>query len=267
MHPNAFLRTMWRSEVIDQVFVAMSFEEKYKARFNSVIRPAIENEQIEGIKLKAYRVDNSKTGDSILTEIVSGIALSRLVIADVSVIDEGRYTGASMRNGNVMYEVGIALACRCSTDVLLIRDDNKHFLFDVSTIPHLQVDFTDIPKAVVAIRDAIADRIRESDLIEDTRIKLAVHSLTEDELRLLKILSKERPNVARSMRMPEVGLLSIPDERGISGLLSKGCVESSAVSPSTGSLYYSLTQLGRVLEKAVSKYLKQVEKKGPEGHG
>lgn len=142
MNANAYLKSLWRNEVLDQVFVAMSFEPKFNDRFSNIIRPAIEKEAISGHKLIAYRVDNSKTGDSILTDIVDGIAHSRLVLADVSVVDEGRYTGTPIRNGNEMYEVGIALACRMPSEVLLIRDDSKKFLFDVSTIPHMPIDFS-----------------------------------------------------------------------------------------------------------------------------
>src|SRR5262249_28411935 len=138
MHPNTFLRAYWRAETNNDVFVAMSFDTRFKDRFTKIIQPAIEDEIIEGISLTAFRVDNSKTGDSILTDIANGIAHSRVVLADVSVIDEGRYADTPIRNGNVMYEVGIALAARLPSEVLLVRDDNKKFLFDLSTIPHLQ---------------------------------------------------------------------------------------------------------------------------------
>jgi hypothetical protein len=135
MHPNAYLQSLWRTELRDQVFVAMSFDPRFNDRFTQVIKPAIEAEPLHGHVLEAYRVDNSKTGDSILTDIVDGIAHSRIVLADLSVVDEGRYTDTPFRNGNVMYEVGVALAARQPSEVLLVRDDRKRFLFDVSTIP------------------------------------------------------------------------------------------------------------------------------------
>ena len=74
MHPNAFLKTFWRNHVLDQVFVAMSFADKHKSRYADVIRPAIEDESFSGLKLSAHRVDNSKTGDCLLTSIIDGIA-------------------------------------------------------------------------------------------------------------------------------------------------------------------------------------------------
>lgn len=51
-----------------------------------------------------------------------------MVLADVSSIGKDNVTGEAFRNGNVMYEVGLALACRHSSEVLLIRDDNDKFL-------------------------------------------------------------------------------------------------------------------------------------------
>ena len=109
-----------------------------------VIRPAIENIVVDNVQLIAYRVDNSKTGDSILTDIMDGVAHSRLVLADVSIMGKDPNTGYAYRNGNVMYEVGLALACRHPSEVLLIRhkrDEKEAFLFDVSTIPHATLDF------------------------------------------------------------------------------------------------------------------------------
>jgi hypothetical protein len=47
-----------------------------------------------------------------------------------------------------MYEVGLALACRQPSEVLLVRDDRARFLFDVSVVPHMQVDFTDKERAI-----------------------------------------------------------------------------------------------------------------------
>jgi hypothetical protein len=32
MHPNAFLKSLWRTEVLDQVLVAMSFEKRFDER-------------------------------------------------------------------------------------------------------------------------------------------------------------------------------------------------------------------------------------------
>ena len=74
------------SEFRPEVFVAMSFAEPYTARFDSIIRPAIESITFSGNRLTAKRVDLSKTGDSILTEILDGIAHCEMVLVDVSTV-------------------------------------------------------------------------------------------------------------------------------------------------------------------------------------
>jgi hypothetical protein len=245
MHPNLFLQTLWRPERKRQVFVAMSFDRKHMARYEKVIRPAIEKEPFGDLSLKAYRVDNSKSGDSILTEIADGIAHSYLVLADASVIDEGCRTRRSFRNGNVMYEVGLALACRPPSDVLLIRDDDKPFLFDVSTIPHLTLDFDDTSIAQKALRSAIYDRIRESSLIRDARVEIAVSQLADDEFRLLKIFSHLEPNQGVDLRLSVANtkILSNPDARGIDGLLRKRLIEVFGAT-ADDSLVYRTTEFG-----------------------
>ena len=128
MHPNVFLKTFWRLKLEPVVFVAMSFDKRYDDRFANIITPAIESLDVGGVKLRPQRVDTSQTGDSILTEIMDGIAHSQLVLADLSTFGRDSVSGHSFRNGNVMYEVGLALACRHPSEVLLVRDDQERFL-------------------------------------------------------------------------------------------------------------------------------------------
>lgn len=186
MHPQTFLKTFWRMELRPQVFVAMCFAPQYEDRFNNVIAPAIRSLIVEGKHLEPYRVDISKSGDSILTDISDGIAHSRLVLADVSSVGRDAVTGYPYRNGNVLYEVGIALACRQPSEVLLIRDDHDKFLFDVSTIPHLTLDFTNRVEAVRLISENLLARIREQKFFNDDRVRIAIQSLSAEEIILLQ---------------------------------------------------------------------------------
>jgi len=159
MHPQTYLKTFWRLELRPQIFVAMSFASQYESRFTNVIAPAIQSLTVDERRLEPYRVDVSKSGDSILTDISDGIAHSRLVLADISSIGKDSITGQPYRNANVMYEVGIALACRNPSDVLLVRDDHDKFLFDVSTIPHVTLDFTNTDLAVKALVEHLFSRL------------------------------------------------------------------------------------------------------------
>jgi hypothetical protein len=58
----------------DRVFVAMSFEARFEARWTNVLEPAIRSANIDGRPLVPFRVDARRVSDSILTEIVVAIA-------------------------------------------------------------------------------------------------------------------------------------------------------------------------------------------------
>jgi hypothetical protein len=186
MHPQTYLQTFWRLELKPRVFVAMSLDPRYSERFTHVIAPAIRAVQADNVPLEPFRVDISKSGDSILTDISDGVAHSRLVLGDVSTVGKDSVTGKPYRNGNVMYEIGLALACRHPSEVLLIRDDRDHFLFDVSTVPHLTIDFASRSVAVESLHEALSARLREQQFHRDARVQIAVASLSAEEVMLLK---------------------------------------------------------------------------------
>ncbi len=248
MHPQAFLKTFWRMELRPQVFVAMSFAPQYNARFEGVIVPAIEGITVDGVVLKAFRVDISKTGDSILTDIIDGIAHSQLVLADVSTIGKDSVTGTPYRNSNVMYEVGIALACRQPSEVLLVRDDEDPFLFDVSSIPHKKIAFADAQTAIVGIRDALLERIRERNYVRDARVQLAIYSLSSDEATFLKSVADFSMDVA--FGRPSTGMVDFYEMGSIPRLLDKQLIRLVGEFEA-GKVAYSLTPLGKVVAQHV----------------
>ena len=165
--------------------MAMSFHEQYEQRFSDIIAPAIRALEINGVSLQPTRVDLSKTGDSILTDIMDGIAHCHLFLADLSTVGKDEVSGLIFRNGNVMYEVGLALACRQPSEVLLIRDDQDKFLFDVSTIPHKHIDFSEEAKAKKEINTALIERLKEQDFRFDARVQKAISSLSFQEHAIL----------------------------------------------------------------------------------
>ncbi len=252
VHPNPFLKTYWGSEIRPEVFVAMSFADEYQSRFDDVIKPAIEAISHQGKTLSAIRVDLSASGDSILTSIVDGIAHSEIVVADVSTIGNDSKTGRRYRNGNVMYEVGVALACRQPSEVLLIRDDHDPFLFDVSTIPHLQIDFSDAGTARKDLSGAIQGRLDERDHINDARLQLAITTLTPDELETLRSV-RSMGNAANSGftitgnfvgRLVDKGLISV-----------RGHIQKDG---QNSELVYRPTRIGRVVLDNLWSLLPQV---------
>ncbi len=268
MHPQLFLKTFWRMELKPQIFVAMSFDDKYESRFKEIIAPAIRSIKVDGVSLEPYRVDLSKTGDSILTEINDGIAHSQLVLADVSSsIGKDSITDQPYRNANVMYEVGLALACRQPTEVLLIRDDRDKFLFDVSTVPHITINFTNKDLAIKILKEELGARIKERNHINDARVQLALASLSNAESKKLKSVADYSPQTVWSPGGGEASAEIFPFvmiERTLcfNGLLSKQLIkvvgEFSENQPA-----YQLTPLGQAVAKWIKVGLKKFKADHP----
>ncbi len=256
MHPNAFLKTFWRLEVKKQIFVAMSFDPQYQPRYDQVIAPVIEAIIVNNVPLKAYRVDISKSGDSILTDIMEGIAHSQLVLADVSIVGRDSVSSIPYRNGNVLYEVGVALACRQPEDVLLVRDDKEKFLFDVSTIPHMHLDFTNIEVARQKLQSELMDRLRQQAYINDARIRMAVASLSVQEVEELKQMARRPPNTVWGPKA--TGSVDFMRMVSIPRLLDKGliCVAGEF---EEGNPAYLPTPLGLVVAKIVESGLQKFQ--------
>jgi hypothetical protein len=249
MHPNLYLRNFWRSTFKHQIFVAMSFDDAYQSRFEHIIKPAIEEVPYQGTKLTAARVDLSKSGDSILTDIADGIAHSVMVLADVSTVGNDSKTGRRYRNGNVMYEVGLALACRQSAEVLLIRDDLDRFLFDVSTVPHKHLDFSDANTARAQLAEEIRNRLREIDLLRDARAEVAIASLTGQERQVLAAFAKYPVGSSFWTTSEGFGTLS-----AIPRLLDKQLIRTAGITHDNHAMF-KWTELGKVIADHIDKLL------------
>ena len=237
-----------------QIFVAMSFAPQYKSRYDAIISPAIQSIAINKVPLKAYRVDTSKSGDSILTDIMEGIAHSQMVLADVSTFGTDAQTKHPYRNGNVMYEVGIALACRQPQEVLLIRDDNDHFLFDVSTIPHLTIDFNNVHSARQRLQDELMARFRERQYVNDARVQLAIAGLSAEELTALKQVAEYATGTVWGRK--DTGSVDFSAMASTPRLLDKGLIQLAGKFVE-GYPAYHLTPLGMVVAKRVQSGLRE----------
>lgn len=239
---------MWRNSFDNYVFVAMSFEERFQIRFEEIIKPAIENEEIAGNKLKAHRVDLSKSGESILTEISDGIAHCFLFLADVSTIDVLRFSEKPARNSNVLYEVGMAVSCRTPEEVLLIRDDTDPLIFDTSSIPHSTLDFTDKDKAIIQLRELLTDRVKERNIIYDARVQTSLAHLAPDDLEILTTLSNIDKTQSADFRTDIGGrkMMPIPAARALENLLRNDLAIAHSLTSDHG-LTYKLTDIGRAV--------------------
>jgi hypothetical protein len=271
MYPNIFLRTFWRMNLKPYVFVAMSFADLYQKRFEDIIVPAIQSISWGNEKLKPLRVDFSKTGDSILTEIMDGIAHCQIFLADVSSVGYDSKTSTSYRNANVMYEVGLAVACRQPTEVLLIRDDRHPFLFDVSTIPHKYIDFSDVKKARKELRQELRARLRERDRLDDARVQLAVATLSSEEMTMLAEFLRFGPYDEFGFPQPQYSYYLNPTGgpphqvtvrdvllmSAIPRLLDKEIIKVTGLNQH-GEPVYQWTQLGYVVAQRAQRNLRQI---------
>ena len=132
----------------------------------------------------------------------------------------------------------------------------------------MEVDFSDSDSAIKKLRDAMSDRLAESKLINDARTKIGAQTLTQDEIRILQNLAQLETNQSTDLALPQLGMLSIPDERGIDGLIRKGCVEAKAVNAETGTVFYALNAFGyalaKVAENVLPKYKPPAKKEEPD---
>jgi hypothetical protein len=225
-----------------RVFVAMSFSREYDDRFRDIIEPAVADLTLGGRHLTAYRVDTSTSGDAITTDIINGIIHSQFFLADVSTMGYDSKHGAPYRNGNVMYEVGIAVSCRQPHEILLIHDDADRLLFDVVTIPHLRINFADKANARPQLTAALKQRLAEQNHLKDARVEHAIRTLSYDELSTIKFFLQAAPHQQFGFELKKQGINS-PLLTGVSRLVDKGVLHCSGQGP-TGEAMFEWTRLG-----------------------
>ena len=168
-----------------RVFVAMSFDPRFDARWKTVIGPGIAGVRFEGKPLQPFRIDIPKTAGSIPADIVAAIAQSRLIFSDVTILD-------GHRNANVMYEVGIAHATRQPEEVLMFRSDREPLLFDIATV---RINFyapdEDPQQARALVADSIRAALREVEITRSATVKRIAESLDVGAVTMLLLLDAE----------------------------------------------------------------------------
>jgi hypothetical protein len=176
MFPSSFFTLFPPFARDNTCFVAMSFAPEFEARWKHVLEPAISGIQVNGERLRPIRVDQRTINDSILTEILTGITRCRLVLADITVL--GHLNKRPVRNGNVMYEVGMAHAVRLPAEVVLFRSDDEDLLFDVANVRVNRYDPDHDPvHAFAAVQSALLNGLREVNLLQSLSTKRAAARL------------------------------------------------------------------------------------------
>ena len=257
MYPHHYLSLFPPFPREPKVFVAMSFDSHFDSRWDKVIAPTVRSVQLEPI-----RVDTRKVSDSILTEILDGIAHCSLVLADITTIGKLDKTETAVRNGNVMYEVGIAHSCRLPEEVLIFRSDDDALPFDVTNVRVNKYNPDNDPEeAKSSVLSAIKSALREIDLRRHLATKAATKSLdhiswrildqafTDGEVRPFPVRKvgdalSNTPRNAAIARLLELGLLETDLETRSKEII-RGDVAMGAVPMDEDVFLYKLTPFGK----------------------
>lgn len=178
MYPRQFADSFWSPEIRDDALVAMSFDPDLQPVYTQVIAPACSEDNA----LKAVRLDFETGGDSIITSILDALVHSRLVIAEISTRRQGDPTS---RNGNVMWEVGVAHAFRQFDEVILLRSDRDALLFDIGPIRVHDYARDDLQAARTVVAKLIKGRLAAIDQTKSLLVERAVRVLDPGALSML----------------------------------------------------------------------------------
>jgi hypothetical protein len=226
MYPQTYLSLFPPFPRLPKAFVAMSFDSAFTPRWTNVLQPALRDVEVGGVKLSPLRVDLSKAGDAILTEILQGIAESTVVVADITTV--GSIGERTVRNANVLYEVGIAHASRRPEEVILFRSDNYALDFDVQgvRVHHYNPD-ADPTTAQTFVTEVVVESLRSLTQARRVALRLAAQRLTVNAYSLL-LEARDRGAIQhpRSNTMGAV-ISGIHRSEAITLLLELGALEAN----------------------------------------
>lgn len=261
MHPNTFSRTLFDPAKRDEVFVIMSFDSEFDERWQQIIEPVIR----EDLKLIPNRVDYNRSGENVIHDILDGIAHSRLVLAEITsseMMDTSRIYWPQ-RNGNVMWELGVAHVMRMPDEVVIIRSDRERTIFDLTQFRAFDYDPEDFAASREMLKTLLGDRLISIDQSKSYHVKICANSLDFNSWLLLLsacLTGEMRPPVIRNLGEILRGVSTIP---AITRLLEMGALsteyplatveilKTSVDLPSEELLKYKVTPFGI----AVAKYI------------
>jgi hypothetical protein len=230
MYPNSYFSLFPPFPRGNSVFVAMSFDPRFDARWDKVIAPGVARVRLaSGQSLDAHRVDLRKTGDSVLTDILQGISSCCAFLADISTI--GFLRKRPIRNANVLYEVGLAQAVLPPEQTVLLRSDDDALLFDLMNVRVLRYDPDANPETAKGlVSQAVSQSLRETDL----RRSLTVRRIAEmlDVYCLLELIVGSQDGLIRhdspTINLPRLQRNARRDH-AILRLLDLGCLQVEPV--------------------------------------
>jgi hypothetical protein len=246
MYPRDFFDTYWRTELRDEVFVAMPFHDEFTPVWDLAIRPAIETDSRTGFR--ANRVYASVLSGSIITDILDGIAHSRLVLADISIATEGRWKG--QRSGNVMYEVGLAHAVRQASEILLIRSDEDPINFDIAQIHVHRYHREDLSYTRAQLSQLVVDVLKQIEQEKSLKVQRAIDQLDADAFRYLAEFAVHGPFVGPDPQNMGGALLAISNRVALNRLQQLGILRATRAIADERTVFV-LTAFGTAVSRAL----------------
>lgn len=207
----------------------MSFAPEFTPRWKTVLQPALRRISVNSVPLSPFRVDLSKASDAILTEILEAISDSAVVVADVTAL--GTLGDRAVRNANVLYEVGIAHACRRPEEVVLFRSDRLPLDFDVQGVRvHNYSPDEDSKTAEGVVVETVLESLRSAESARTVAVRVAAKRLTLAAYSLL--LEAHQGGAIRHPSMRTMGEVLSGFERtgAIELLLELGAIEARPLS-------------------------------------
>jgi hypothetical protein len=184
MYPATFFGLFPSFPLNRRAFVAMSFDHRFDARWETVLRPGIATVPCDGQYLDPDRIDLTMSGDSVVTGILKDLSQCRVIVADITSL--GTHERRTVRNENVLYEVGLAHAVRLPEEVILFRSDHDPLAFDISNVRVHEYDPDGNPaEALTRVRDVIAGSLQELDLRRHLTITRAAAALNAADITVL----------------------------------------------------------------------------------
>jgi len=238
MYPRLFFDTYWRGSLRKEVFVATSFVHEFADVWNDAILPAIETDLADsGDSYRAHRVDISTISDSIHREILDGIAHATLVFVDISVMQTGDWKG--QRNGNVMFELGIAQTVRPATDLIVVRPDRKEINFDINHIRVHRYDRKNLAAARKLFADCLVESLKQREMEKSLRAEMLRDRLDVESMNLMVKFCPD----GKDFKPFGMEACNADERRTAARLLDLGIIR--CVTPAERTYRYEWTDFGR----------------------
>jgi hypothetical protein len=247
VYPRDYFETYWRTDQRDEIFVAMPFHAEFTPVWAQAIQPGIDNDSLTN--LRAHRVDATTLSGSVITDILDGIAHSRLVLADVSVTRKGTWAG--QRNGNVMYEVGLAHAIRHSTEIVLIRSDKEPLNFDIAQINANTYDRMDLDSTRKLIGRLVNEMMKQVKTEKSLKVQRALDQIDADMLVYLKQFAGGKPFYGPQPETRGDELSSIPRKAALSRLQQLGILRAAYIGDDRSPAFI-ITPFGKAVASALN---------------